>query len=173
MMDRFFRFWYLTRCEKLFFFEAYFLLLISSISVKTVAFRYINSYLHRWNGRGRKAVEPSDNVKNEIKLINDSLSRAANALPWNSLCLSQSIAKLVMLRRRGIPAILFAGVRSLEDTSLCAHAWIHAGDSVFDENNRNETAEFTVLVRIGTETFRQSPGNLVSSAFPADLSEVK
>jgi Transglutaminase-like superfamily len=156
-MGQFRRFWYLTRREKLFFFEAGILLLASNVSVKTVAFRHINSYLHHWNDRSR--IVCSDDMKN-IELIDLSLSRAANVLPWNSLCLSRSIAKLIMLRRRGIPAILFAGVKSLEDSSLSAHAWVRSGDDVMDKD-RAEDAEFTVLVRIGRGAFADSSRNSV------------
>ena len=156
-MTRFSKFWYLTRREKLFFFEAYILLLVSNIGVKTVAFSHINSYLHHWNERSRKAIVPPSDIKNDIRLIDVSISRAANAFPWNSLCLSRSIAKLIMLRRRGIPAVLFAGVKSLKDSSLCAHAWVHAGDCVNDDNSdRIESTEFTILVRIGLEPFPPS-----------------
>jgi len=52
-----------------------------------------------------------------------------------------------MLRRRGIEAIMLAGVKILEDASLAAHAWIDAGDEVNDENQKN--SEYTVVVRIG------------------------
>ena len=156
-MTRFSRFWYLTRREKLFFLEAYILLLISNIGVKTVAFSHINSYLHHWNERRRKAIVPPSDIKNDIRLIDVSISRAANAFPWNSLCLSRSIAKLIMLRRRGIRAVLFAGVKSLKDSSLSAHAWVDAGDCVNGDNpDRIESTEFTILVRIGLEPFPPS-----------------
>jgi len=156
-MTRFRRFWYLSRREKLFFFEAYILLLFSNIGVKTVAFRHISSYLHHWNEHSRKAIVRPYDIKNDIRLIDVAISRAANVLPWNSLCLSRSIAKLIMLRRRGIPAVLFAGVKSPKDSSLCAHAWVHAGDCVNGENSdRIESTEFTVLVRIGLEPFPHS-----------------
>jgi hypothetical protein len=146
------KFWSLTGREKLFFFEACILLLLSTLSVKTFAFRHIESYLRtHWIDHSRDVDRPDD-VKNDIKLIDLSVSRAANGLPLNSLCLSQSIAKLIMLRRRGVPAILFAGVKFLEDSSLVAHAWVRAGDCLMDRNsNWSENAEFTVLVRIGQE----------------------
>src|SRR5215467_1457929 len=127
-MSRVRKFWCLTAREKLLFFEACILLLLSNLSVNTMAFRNIDSYLKAHpNNRTR---DRSDDTKNDIKLVDLSLSRAANALPWNSMCLSRSIAQLIMLRRRGIPAVLFAGVKSLEDCSLSAHAWIRTGDDV-------------------------------------------
>jgi hypothetical protein len=93
---------------------------------------------------------PSNDMRSDIELIDRSLSRAANVLPGRNLCLSRSITKLIMLRRRSIPAVLFAGVKCLEDSSLAAHAWVRAGDCVTSGNlDLNESAEFTVLVRVG------------------------
>ena len=147
------RFLHLTGREKLLFFEACILLLLSNLSVKTVAFRHIDSCLRHLYNRSRDSFVRSDDVKNDIKLIDLSLSRAANVLPLNSLCLSRSIAKLIMLRRRGVPAVLFAGVKFLEDSSLWAHAWVRAGDCVMDRNSDgSDNAEFTVLVKIGQES---------------------
>ncbi len=150
-MSRFRKFWHLRGREKLLFFEACILLLVSNLSVKTIAFRNIESYLQaHWNKRTRDGIVRSDDAKNDIKLVDLSLSRAANALPWNSMCLSRSITQLIMLRRRGIPAVLFAGVKSLEDSSLSAHAWVRTGDDLMDmSSDRAENAEFAVLLRIG------------------------
>src|SRR5579863_9099299 len=146
------KFWYLTGREKLLFFEAWILLLLSNFSVKTVPFRHIDRYLRHLNDHSPNSFVRSDDIKTDIKLIDLSLSRAANVLPLNSLCLSRSIAKLIMLRRRGVPAVLFAGVKFLEDSSLWAHAWVRAGDCVMDRNSDgSDNAEFTVLVKIGQE----------------------
>lgn len=161
-MARFRKFWYLTGREKLTLFEACILLLFSNLSVKMVAFRSIDSYLHAYLDNRRDAIVPSNDIKNEIELVDLSLSRAANALPWNSLCLSRSIAQLIMLRRRGIPAILFAGVKSAEDSSLSAHAWVRAGDIVMDGTlGQTENGEYTVLVTIGQKPLPNSSRNSV------------
>jgi Transglutaminase-like superfamily len=161
-MARFRKFWYLTGREKLALFEACVLLLFSNLSVKMVAFRNIDSYLHAYLDNRCDAFVPSNDIKNEIKLVDLSLSRAANALPWNSLCLSRSIAQLIMLRRRGIPAMLFAGVKSAEDSSLSAHAWVRAGDSLMDGTlGQTENGEYTVLVTIGQKSLPNSSRNSV------------
>ena len=55
-MRRLFRFWSLPRREKQFFCEAAVLLLLSHLSVKTIAFRHIDSFLRaRWNNDTRSA----------------------------------------------------------------------------------------------------------------------
>jgi Transglutaminase-like superfamily len=145
-MGRLLKFWSLTRREKQFFCEAGILLLLSNLCVKTIAFRHIEGFLRaRWNDGTRGGCNCAD----DIELITLSLSRAANPLPWKSLCLSRSIAAFIMLRRRGIPAVMFAGVKSIKDSSLLAHAWVHTARGVIGGNSEN--AAFTPLLRIGPE----------------------
>ena len=144
-MKRLLKFWSLPRREKQLFFEAAITLLLSNLSVRTIAFRHIESFLRaRWNDG---AVAHGYDRGDDIKLVNISLSRAANILPWKSLCLSRSIAAFIMLRRRGIPAVLYAGVKFLEDSSLSAHAWVRTGGAAIEGNAENSA--FTVVVRIG------------------------
>jgi len=159
-MGRLRKFWSLTRREKLFLFEACILLLLSKLSVNTIAFKRIDGFLRAyWNDHPRARIARPDDMKNDINLINLSLSRGANVLPWNSLCLCRSIAGLIMLRRRGIPAALLAGVKSLEDSSLHAHAWIRAGDGVVNWNSdgSSDNSAFAVVLSIGHESFLVRP----------------
>jgi hypothetical protein len=145
-MRKLLKFWSLTRREKQFFCEAAILLLLSNICVRTIAFRHIDSFLRaRWNGGTRGGFNRAD----DIELVNLSLLRAANPLRWKTLCLSRSIAAFIMLRRRGIPAVIFAGVKSVEDSSLLAHAWVQTAGGVIGGSSEN--AAFTPLVRIGME----------------------
>ncbi len=146
-MRRLLKFWSLPGREKYCFCEAGILLLLANLSIKIIPFRLIYRFLHvNWNARIRVVLDSAENVE----LVMLSLSRAANLLPWKSQCLSRSIAAFVMLRRRGIPAIMFVGVKSLQDSSLLAHAWIHAGHDLTDENPENST--FTALVSVGGGT---------------------
>jgi hypothetical protein len=52
-----------------------------------------------------------------------------------------------MLRRRGIPATMFAGVK-LKKSSLIAHAWVQAGATVIDSNPDDA---FVPVMRIGSQ----------------------
>jgi hypothetical protein len=145
-MDQLLKFWSLPRREKQFFCEASIILLFSYLCVKVIAFRHIDSFLRaRWGGSVPSACEQADC----IMLVNLSLARAANLFRWKDLCLSESIAAFIMLRRRDIPAILFAGVKFLEDSSLSAHAWVHTGDGAIDGNSQNSA--FTAVMKIGQE----------------------
>jgi len=149
-MDRFHKFWMLPRREKLFLCEACILLLLANLSVKIFAFGRIERHLraHCNNDRIMRISASADDVK-EIKLVDLSVARAAVVLPFKNLCLSRSIATFTMLRRRGFPAVLFAGVSVCADSSLIAHAWVEPGCGLMERNS--EKSAFTTLVRIGLE----------------------
>jgi hypothetical protein len=140
----------LPRREKLFLCEACILLLLANLSVKIFAFGRIERHLraHCNNDRIMRISASADDVK-EIKLVDLSVARAAVVLPFKNLCLSRSIATFTMLRRRGFPAVLFAGVSVCADSSLIAHAWVEPGCGLMERNS--EKSAFTTLVRIGLE----------------------
>jgi hypothetical protein len=143
-MNRLLKFWSLPGREKQLFCEACILLLLSNVCVRAIAFRHIDRFLRaRWSYVAPRDYDPA----NDINLVNISLARAASLLPWQSLCLSRSVAAFIMLRRRGVSAILCAGVKFLEDSSLSAHAWVHTGRGTIESDSENSA--FTVVMRIG------------------------
>src|ERR1700756_1362903 len=134
-MGRFHKFWMLPRREKLLLCEACIMLLLANLSVKIFAFRRIERHLraHCNNDRLLRSSAGAGD-KDGIKLVDLSVARAAVVLPFKSLCLSRSIATFTMLRRRGFPAVLFAGVRVCADSSLIAHAWVEPGFGMMERN---------------------------------------
>ena len=138
-MGRLARLWSLSRREKWLFFEASVLLLLSITFVRAIAFKHIDKFLRaRWNDGAQSDNQPEQ----EIKVLRHSVLRAVNALPCKSLCLSRSIVEFVMLRRRGIPAVIKVGARFASPSCLEAHAWIDIGPS-------SVNSEFTTVRRIG------------------------
>jgi len=143
-MGRVRKFLSLSRSEKLAFFEAGVLLLLATLGVRTIAFKYIERFLRRrWSEAPRDHSDQSAVTRH----VAQAVSRAETVWPWRSRCLSRSIATFVMLRRRGIPAVLFTGVRISEDTALHAHAWVGTDD--WTRDRAVESAGYTTLVRIG------------------------
>jgi hypothetical protein len=141
-MGRLAKFWSLSRREKNILCEASVLLLLSNICIKVIAFRHLERFLWtRWND-GRTGP----NNEQEIRLIQSSIFRVANILGWRNQCLSRSIAEFIMLRRRGIHAVLFAGVKFCDHSSLDAHAWVDTGLGV---KNDESSAGFVTVIRIG------------------------
>jgi hypothetical protein len=144
-MGRLLKFWSLTRCEKKLLCEASVLLFASNASIKVIPFRHIDRFLRtRWNDR----IQADIDHEQEIRVVKHSISRAANVLPWKSLCLSRSMAQFIMLRRRGIPAILFLGARFSGDSSIDAHAWVDVGPG--GNGKSSERSGFAIVTRIGT-----------------------
>ena len=144
-MGRLAKFWFLTRQEKKSLCEAGILLSLSHACVKAIAFKYIDSFLRtHWND----SVQSDNDREREIRLVQRSLSRAEIVLPWKILCLSRSIAEFIMLRRRGISAVMFAGVKFSGHSSLDAHAWVDTGLGTNEKNH--EISGFATVIRIGT-----------------------
>jgi hypothetical protein len=143
-VSRLAKFWSLTRQEKNSLCEAGLLLSLSNACVKVIPFKHIDRFLRtRWTDGFQEDIDH----EGQVRLVQSSISRAANILPWKSLCLSRSIAEFIMLRRRGISAVIFTGVRFSGESALDAHAWVDTGvikGKIYENSG-------AVVMRIGTE----------------------
>ena len=144
-MDRVLRFWSSTRREKLLLCEAVILLLLSGLCVKIIPFKGIYSFLQRHFSYVKIDGYEVSNCAGDA--IERSVLRAAKGLPWKNLCLTQAIAAFIMLRRRGIPAVMLTGVKVLKNSSLSAHAWVNTNEEASKKNSTN--SDFTVVLKIG------------------------
>jgi len=139
------RFLSFTRRERKLICEAGILLVISNLCIRTIAFRHIYTFLNSsWIDCSRSPGDSED----DIKLINLSVSRASKSFPWTRACLSKSIAAFIMLRRRGIPAMILAGAR-FNASSLFAHAWLCAGRG--EHYGNDDSRPFVALISVGHE----------------------
>jgi hypothetical protein len=59
-----------------------------------------------------------------VRRIRWALTSAAARVPWRALCFQQGLAAQFMLRRRGIPSVLYYGAAQHERSGLCAHVWV-------------------------------------------------
>jgi hypothetical protein len=144
-MERLRKFLSLTPRERELLCEASILLLLSNVCVKAIAFRHIDRFLRiRWFDDIQSDII---GYEREITVVQRSISRATNVLPWKTKCLSQSITQFIMLRRRGIRAILLAGVRFSGHSSLDAHAWVDTDLATDNKNNKN--SGFATVIKIG------------------------
>lgn len=144
-MEKLSKFWSLARREKLACGEAFVLLLVSQVAVSTIAFKHIDRFLRTLL---KDDVPTTSHSAEEIRLVKMSLSRVEGRLPLKALCLSRSITAFIMLRRRGVPAVILAGVKS-DSSGLSAHAWVRIGHGASDETSESEA--FTVVMSIGDE----------------------
>lgn len=79
---------------------------------------------------------------------------AARHLPIRSNCLERSLALVLLLRRRGIPAELRMGARKCEGR-FEAHAWVAMNETVLTEDG-GAHAEFSPFPEIARRTAKQA-----------------
>ncbi len=61
--------------------------------------------------------------------VGHAIARAARHVPFRAVCLQQSFAALLMLRRRGLAATVRLGLARADGAlALQAHAWSHCGE---------------------------------------------
>lgn len=65
-------------------------------------------------------------VLHRVRWAIGAVSRRA---PWRCMCLEQSVAAKMMLRRRGIASTLYLGVARDSGESIQAHAWLRSGSA--------------------------------------------
>lgn len=107
-----------------------------TIALRAGGIRRAVSFARAWGGRGKPAgtLVGSDPAPELMRRTVRRVARVAAFFPGRAECLEQSLALLVLLRRRGLDAELRIGVERLPFT---AHAWVeHAGRPI------NESAEY-------------------------------
>ena len=65
-----------------------------------------------------------------IRRVAWGVARAARVVPWRARCLQQGLAVQVLLRRRGVDAVLRYGVGNGPDGNLAAHVWVTVGTTI-------------------------------------------
>ncbi len=124
--------------------EALVLLGIMRLAVLCAPFQRTVRYL----GLTPQASPSSDVNPKQIAsavAIGWSVRAMAARTPWDSACLAQALAGMVMLKRRGIPALLFLGVakEKVGPDDMAAHAWLSCGGEMLTGEGGHE--RFTVV----------------------------
>jgi hypothetical protein len=104
--------------------EALTLLVGGSLAIRLLPFRWVVGAAARLPAR-RGAAAPR--AAEEIARIVDA---CADRLPWRAVCFQRGLAAHVMLRRRGLPAILHYGASTAGEQGLNAHVWVAVGQQI-------------------------------------------
>jgi hypothetical protein len=104
--------------------EALALLVVGSLAIRLLPFRWVVGAAARLPARRRGAAP---GAAQEIARIVDA---CANRLPWRAVCFQRGLAAHVMMRRRGLPAILHYGATPTGERGLNAHVWVAVGQQV-------------------------------------------
>lgn len=124
-IERVLKFWRLSWQDRLLLLEAIFCLAIAGVAIAVLSFPYV----------GVLAALPLCRSKpsHQARLIKVSRVRWAllvcsRRVPWRAKCFEQGLAAQFLLRRRGIPSVLYYGAAPDNQRGLSAHVWVCDGD---------------------------------------------
>ena len=124
--------------------EALVLLGLMRLAVLLVPFQRTAGFLGLTQKNGILPDVPSHQLS-VAGTIGWAVRAMAARTPWESACLTQALAGMIMLQRRGIPAALYLGVAKDADDpkNMAAHAWLTCGDTMVTGESGYE--RFTVI----------------------------
>jgi len=117
------RAWRMPWHDRLLLVEATAWLALSSIAIATLPFRYIMSIAARPACHSSPAKEVRMAIVQHIRW---SILVCARQLPWGTACFHKGLAAQWMLRRRGVPTVLYYGA-ALDGAGLRSHVWVKEG----------------------------------------------
>jgi Transglutaminase-like superfamily len=79
---------------------------------------------------GRPADPGSARAYRAADAIGWAVQGGAARTPWLSACLVQALAGHVMLRRQGVPSVVYLGVARDAAGDFIAHSWLRCGDRI-------------------------------------------
>ena len=105
--------------------EALGCLALGRIEMLRVPFRELATRMGRLDGESPQALPGGR--EDVARRIGWAVQAMARRIPWNGLCLTQALAAVRMLKRRGIPFTLHLGVRMDSSGRHLFHAWVRSG----------------------------------------------
>ncbi|MHA6485259.1 lasso peptide biosynthesis B2 protein [Paenibacillus sp. strain BS8-2] len=108
------------------------LLLIEALLFLGVAkLKFKRSFAKVAPGLGNNNEETSPDIDElhirTVKHIRSAIGIMSRYTPWESKCMVQAMAGMMMLKRRGIASTLYLGTARDENGQLIAHAWLRSG----------------------------------------------
>ena len=104
--------------------EATLALAVAGIATATLPFRHVGQLAARPIS---KADRSHQSRLEQVGRVRWSIHVSARRVPWHVRCFQQGLAAQFMLRRRGVPAVLYYGAATKEE-GLGAHVWVRDGE---------------------------------------------
>lgn len=123
--------------------EALLQLLAARLLMALVPFRRLAARLGEPEAESPADVPEAQRA--EAEAVGWAVRALARRVPWDGRCLAQALAGARMLRRRGLPATLYFGVRKDPGTAFDAHAWLRCGPCLVTGGEGHEA--YQVLAR--------------------------
>jgi len=128
--------------------------MIFGIAVAVLPFRHLG-LIASCPVRGPKPKDQARVIM--VRRIRWAIVTVARQVPWCAWCFQQGLAAQLMLRRRGIPSVLYYGAGS-DDSGLSAHVWVRDGD--VDVIGGDIAYRFAVLATFPPQSPESSFGNV-------------
>jgi len=107
--------------DYLFLSEVLITLAAASLAIRILPFRVIVRIAGRPLSRGKL---PSDKQLPICMRVRQAVIAWTKRLPWHPMCFPQGLATHWLLRRRGVPSVLYYGAKPLDNGGLTAHVWV-------------------------------------------------
>ena len=75
----------------------------------------------------RPEPQPMERAES-VRRIRWAITACASRVPWRALCFEQGLAAQLLLRRRGIAAVLYVGAALDDQDGFAAHVWVRDGE---------------------------------------------
>jgi len=136
--------------QRILFIEAWLLSGYYRISLKLVSFKRLIRLPEQQQSR-EDTIHLTDLQKTVSDSVARTVARMAGNTPWQSACLIQALVAQNMLRRRGIPGVIFLGVKKDQNDTdqIDSHAWLKCGETII--TGLKGIDEFTVISRFSWE----------------------
>jgi hypothetical protein len=119
------KFWRLPWHDRLLLLEATFWLATAGLAIAVLPFRHVGRLAAL---PVRRPEPPHQKRLTDVCRIRWALLACSRRVPWRAMCFEQGLAAQFMLRRRGIPSILYYGAAPDDQRGLSAHVWVRDGD---------------------------------------------
>jgi len=126
--------------DRLLLVEATTWLVVASIAITALPFRHVASMAARPACHPLPAPETRAAM---VQRVRWAILACARRVFWRTACFHQSLAAHLMLRRRGVPTVLYYGAAPVGDAELRAHVWVK--DGAVDVVGGRIAAQFGVL----------------------------
>ena len=145
--------WQLPWRDRILLLEAILWLAAARFAIALLPFRYVGSLAAI---SVRRPELPQEKRIVEARRIRWVIITCARRVPWRALCFEQGLAAQLMLRRRGVPSVLYYGVAPDTKGGLAAHVWVREGE--VDIVGGEFASRFAVLATFPRQNGR-SPSN--------------
>ena len=139
--------WQLSWRDRVSLVEAIFWLALAALAIAVLPFAHLGR-LALFPVCGQTPAHPRRLA--ETRRVRWAVVACARRVPWRAMCFEQGLAVQFMLRRRGIPSVLFYGAAPDDQRGLSAHVWVR--DCDVDVIGGETASRYAVLANFPPQT---------------------